>query len=106
MKNEYKAWLEKQLDKAIKEESKNDDNYQETGNPRYARARDKAACTRRAFIAALQTENGKDEVLELTRRVMSGLKTSAENYRATLPAENALQRIIDDLSSAALFGGR
>ncbi len=101
---DYVKWLNKELEKASKAYYTASDNYQETGDPRYARSQEKAENMQKAFVAALAVENKRLEDIEHTRRVVSGLWDTAKKYQATMPVEEALGQIIADLRMAKMFG--
>jgi len=102
---DYVKWLNKELEKASKAYYAASDNYQEIGDPRYARSQEKAENMQKAFVAALAVENKRLEDLEHTRRIISGLWDTAKKYQATIPADMALEKIMADLRMAAMFGG-
>ena len=104
LNNEYKSWLKKEIEKADKAERTNDETYQLMGMPRYARAREKAEYLGKALRTALTVEEGGDEKLNQTKRFLKGLRDTAKDYQASMPPEQALEKIIEELTIATLFG--
>jgi len=96
--------LKKEIEKADKAERTNDESYQLMGMPRYARARENAEYLGRALRAALTVEESRDERLDQTKRILSGLRDVAKGYLSTMKPEEALEKIISDLTAASLFG--
>lgn len=104
MAKDYKSWLKKEIEKADKAERTNDENYQLMGMQRYANARENAEYLGRALRTALTIEEGGDESRDRSRRALKGLRDEAKKYAASMKPNEALEKIISDLKTAAIFG--
>lgn len=78
-------------------------NYQETGERRYYTTQINEEYYTRALNVALATEEKRDLGREEQGRTISALLNSAKQHKATYSAEEALEKIINDLTLAKIF---
>lgn len=78
-------------------------SYQETGERKYYTAQVNEEYFTKALTVALVTEKKRDLGREIQGRAISALLNSAEQYKAIYSAEEALEKIINDLKVTKMF---
>lgn len=100
---EYIDFLNKKIASHDTKFQKVTSNYQETGEKRYYTAQINEEYYTKALNSALATEKKRDLGRENQSRAIGALLNSAEQYKAIYPAEEALEKIINDLTLAKIF---
>lgn len=99
MRDDYRKWLLKQVNKCATKQIRAENNFQATGIARYRYTADYYDYLGRAIAAAINEQSDEDKAMLLMQRRLSGVVQQAASLRTTLPAGEALEKVMELLES-------